>query len=69
MPAKQNPISSVPEEEVRLAVHMRQTFHEYFIHNRSKGVNTSTALGFMGTETVSRDELGQRAFPSPQKAK
>jgi hypothetical protein len=46
---------------------MRQTFHEYFIYTRSKRVNAGTAAGFMGAETVSRDELGHKAFPSPQR--
>jgi hypothetical protein len=65
---RRNEIPSLaPSEEVRLTVHMRQTFHEYFIYTKSKGVNTSTAPGFMGAETVSRDELGHKAFPSPQK--
>jgi len=61
--AKQNPISRFLEE-VRSTVHMRQTFHEYFIYTRSEGVNTSKAPGFMGAERANRNELGHKTAVS-----
>lgn len=65
-PAKQNPFSRLLEG-VCLTVLTRETVHEYFICTGSKRVNVGTAAAFIAEQTASRDELGHKAFPFPQR--